>query len=117
MEKHINNLGTLFIIWGIISIMFGLGILILATGGFLHVDHRAAAILLPMGIIISFFSISTGIMEITGGRGLIRHQRWARTLIIIMGVINLMSFPLGMALGVYALWVLFKTESEQILIV
>ena len=53
MERHINNLGVLFVIWGIISILFGIGILILFTGGVLDIPHRAAVILIPMGIIIS----------------------------------------------------------------
>ncbi len=116
MEKHINNLGILFIIWGIISILFGIGILILFTGGVLHVPYRAAVILFPMGILVSSFCAGTGILEIVGGRGLLGHRRWSRMLVIVMAVINLSSFPLGMALGVYALWVLFKTESEQVLI-
>jgi hypothetical protein len=116
MERHLNNLGVMFVIWGIISILFGIGILILFTGGALQVPHRAAVVLVPMGIVVCSFCVGTGILEIVGGRGLLNHRRWSRMLVIVMAVINLSSFPLGVALGVYALWVLFKTESEQVLV-
>jgi uncharacterized membrane protein (DUF2068 family) len=116
MERHINNLGVLFIIWGIISILCGIGILLLFTSGILDVPHRAEVVLMTMGAIVSSFCIGTGILEIIGGKGLLGRRRWSRMLSIVMAVINLSSFPLGVALGVYGLWVLFKTESKQVLI-
>ena len=116
MDKHVSNVGVLFIIWGIMSILCGLAILAVVTGGFIDIPYKAARVMLPVGIIIAFFCAGTGLLEIIGGRGLLNHRRWSRTLVIVMAVINLSSFPFGVALGVYALWVLFKTESEQILI-
>jgi hypothetical protein len=115
MERHINNLGILFIVWGIISILCGIGILLLFTSGVMGVPHRAEVVLMTIGIVFSSICIGTGILEIISGKGLLDRRRWSRMLTIVMAVINLSSFPLGVALGVYALWVLFKTESEQVL--
>ena len=106
----------MFIIWGIISILFGFGILILLTSGVLDLPREALKVMIPFGIILSMICIGTGILEIVGGRGLINHRRWSRMLVIVMAAINISSSPIGFALGIYAFWVLFKTESEQVLI-
>jgi hypothetical protein len=116
MNKHISNVGVLFVIWGILSILFGLTALVLVTSGILDIPYRFAQVMVPIGILVAFFCTGTGILEIIGGWGLLKHRRWSRSLVIVMAVINLTDLPLGIALGVYALWVLFKTESEQILV-
>jgi hypothetical protein len=52
-------------------------------------------------------------LQITTGWGLYRLRPWARTLALIMGVVSLISFPFGTALGIYTLWVLIPQTSEQ----
>ena len=54
-----------------------------------------------------------GILGIIAGWGLLDRQPWARTLAIVLGVINLIHIPFGTALGIYTLWVLLPAESEQ----
>lgn len=60
----------------------GLGILLLAVGGY------------------------------AAGIGLLTMQPWARLLAIVVGVIELISIPIGTALGIYTLWVLLPQISE-----
>lgn len=45
--------------------------------------------------------------------GLFTWKPWGRMLAIVVGIINLINIPLGTALGIYTLWVLLSTESEQ----
>ena len=46
---------------------------------------------------------------IVGGIALFKRQRWARMLLLVLGFLNLVSFPpIGTALGVYTIWLLFK---------
>lgn len=47
------------------------------------------------------------------GWGLLTWKDWARILAIILGVLNLINFPFGTALGIYTLWVLLPAESER----
>jgi len=58
------------------------------------------------GIIV--FAVVSAIV----GVGLLQAQSWGRMLAIVMGVINLISIPLGTALGIYTLWVLMPDQSE-----
>lgn len=47
-----------------------------------------------------------------GGVGILKRRRYARILLLVLGTINLVSFPaLGTILGVYTIWVLHKHES------
>jgi hypothetical protein len=116
MEQHIKILGILFIISGTLSIIFGMAIVAIFFGsGLICGDERLLAILTIIGTFAASFSIVTGVPEIIGGWGLLNRKSWSRILIIIMSIINLVGFPIGTALGIYGLWVLFKPESEKIL--
>jgi uncharacterized membrane protein (DUF2068 family) len=57
--------------------------------------------------------LAGGVLGIIAGWGLLDRQPWARTLAIVLGVINLIHIPFGTALGIYTLWVLLPAESEQ----
>ena len=116
MEQHIKILGILFIVSGVLSIMFGLVIVTIFFGsGILSGNERLLAVFTIISTAIASFSFVTGIPEIIGGWGLLNRRSWSRILIIIMSIINLIGFPVGTALGIYGLWVLFKPESEKIL--
>jgi hypothetical protein len=55
---------------------------------------------LPYFIII-FISLPT----LIAGIGLLTHQRWAPVFALIMGCLKIFSFPIGTAIGVYAIWI------------
>ena len=52
-------------------------------------------------IIITLFSIPT----LLAGIGLLTRQRWATLFALIMGCVKLFSFPIGTAIGIYAIWI------------
>ena len=116
MEKHTKILGILFIVSGVLSIFWGFIIVFVLLGsGFVTSDGDVFAMLSVIAVISSSFLFVTGIPEIIAGWGLLEKKRWSRILAIIMGIINLMDIPFGLALGVYALWVLFNPESKEFL--
>jgi hypothetical protein len=47
------------------------------------------------------------------GCGLLMRLPWARMLAIVFGGLNLPDIPFGTALGIYTLWALLPSESEQ----
>lgn len=116
MENHVRLLGILFIIWGILSIVFGLIIFgLFLGGGLLTGNEDALAVLSIIGIAVGAFCFLTGIPEIIGGWGLLRKTQWGRVVVLIMAVFNVINPPLGTALGVYAFWVLFNPDSKALL--
>ena len=52
--------------------------------------------------------LATGGGVAAAGVGLLQHKSWGRVLAIIMSIVMLFKFPIGTAIGIYALWVLFS---------
>jgi hypothetical protein len=51
---------------------------------------------------------------IIGGIWLLKRRPWARILVLIVGALGLIDFPLGTALGVYTLWALVHDETVEL---
>ena len=67
-----------------------------------------------MGALLPFVTIVTVVAAVLAflvGFGLLRRRPWARPLAIIIGILVLLKFPLGTALGAYTLWVLAPASS------
>jgi len=47
------------------------------------------------------------------GWGLLQREEWARTVALVVGFVALLRIPLGTALGIYTLWVLLPTQSDD----
>ena len=62
-----------------------------------------------MGLIALFF-LCLALPALIAGFGLLARKPWARTLTLVIAVINLFGFPFGTALGAYQLWVLAMNE-------
>jgi hypothetical protein len=60
---------------------------------------------LPVMVIL-FFSIPT----LIAGIGLLTLQRWATIFALIMGCLKLFSFPIGTAIGIYAIWIYIEDQ-------
>ncbi len=116
IRQHIKILGVMFIVWGALSVLFGIGFFLFLVGiGTATGDGQVIAILSIVATVIGSLCLITGIPEIITGWALLEHKSWSRWLTIVMAILNLLDMPFGTALGIYALWVLFKPESESIL--
>lgn len=61
---------------------------------------------------MALFSLLTNVCCILlTGYALLTRQPWGRVLAIVFGILALIHFPLGTALGVYTLWVLAPATS------
>lgn len=116
IRQHIKILGVMFVVWGALSVLFGIGFFLFMVGiGTATGCGEAMAILSIVATFVAGLSLVTGIPEIIAGWGLLEHKRWSRWLTLILAILNLIDIPFGTALGIYALWVLFKPESETVL--
>lgn len=62
---------------------------------------------------IGIMLLASAVLNLIVGWGLLDRQPWARTLAIVMAVLNLIHPPFGTALGIYTLWVLLPAKSEE----
>ncbi len=114
IEQHVKILGWLHIILSGLMIPIAIFVfLILAGTGVFSGDADAAVILPIIGVAVSGFLIVLAIPGILGGWGLLKRKSWARLVALIIGCLNLLSFPFGTALGVYTLWVLLQDGASD----
>lgn len=115
MEKHVNLLGILYIVFSILGILAAVIVFTAVVGGgVLSGDEEAIAVTSIVGTTIAFFLTITALPGLIGGFGLLKYKSWARILVIIIGCLNLINIPIGTCLGVYTLWVLLNKETEPL---
>lgn len=114
MDKHIPIVGWLHIAHGAILMIVGVFVFLLLTGAGLASGDRPA--ILAVGV-LSIFMLSLfvlfGLPHVIGGIALLNHKSWARTLVIVMSFFALAGFPIGTAIGIYSLWVLFNDDIKK----
>ena len=119
-KDHNRLIGLFFLIWGGLQIIgLGIGILfMLGVGGAVLSGARtneAAPIAAVFGIstVIMVFAMIFAIPAIIAGLKMRKENPGAKTWIVIAAILALLNFPLGTALGVYALWFLFGDQGKS----
>jgi hypothetical protein len=74
----------------------------------------AASIVGVTGASIVLVTILTSLPAIVIGLGLYRLRPWSRIAGIVISILSLLAFPVGTALGIYGLWVLFSAEGQKL---
>jgi hypothetical protein len=112
MEKHIRVVGILYITLGVFFVLASLVLfLVMASGALIQDGQNSGAT--KMALLIAGISLlALSVPSIIGGFGLIQHRSWARPLVIFLSAINLLSFPVGTIVGIYALWALLKPDTR-----
>lgn len=111
MEKHVTVLGILYIAFSALGLLLAIIIFTAVVGGgIISGDSEAMAITGIVGPAIALFFVLLSAPGLIGGIYLLKHRPWARILVLVLGFINLIEIPIGTALGIYTIWVLFKNE-------
>jgi hypothetical protein len=119
-KDHNRLIGLFFLIWGGLQII-GLGIAILVMlgvgGTALFGTHSrdAAPIAAVFGIttVILVIAMILTIPVIIAGLKMRKENPGAKTWVLIAAILALANFPLGTALGVYALWFMFGDQGKS----
>ena len=121
MQTHVKVLAILHIVFGALGVLGGILVFAVMGGvaGMVHLNQDPdAAAVVPLlggiGTIVMIFLFLASIPGIIGGVGLLSYRPWARILIIVLSVLELISIPFGTAIGIYGLWVLLTKEGAQI---
>ncbi len=118
MNTHIKVLGLLYLIWGGLGLLAVVAVLVIfgATGVIASFEDPGAGVALGIiGSIAVIITLVVSLPNLLAGWGLIAYKPWSRILTIILSIIHLFGFPLGTALGIYGLWVLFQPEAIRML--
>lgn len=109
MDKHVKIVGWLWIVNGALSICMAItGLAVLNWPG--TIPDPQDSILASTGAVCFFLP---GIIAYAlAGYGLLNYKGWARILAIILAILNLILFPIGTALGIYTLVIMFNEETK-----
>ena len=113
METHKRVLGILYIVSGsfqillflVVSAIIGMILPFIISEAEIQ-DQWVVMWLIPIiRIVGAFIIVVFSVPSIIGGIGVLYHKKWALTLVMVLGCFKLFSFPIGTALGIYAIWV------------
>lgn len=109
MEKHVKIVAWLWILNGLLSILMAIVGLVIVN---LNTPNSGNSALITVGGLCFFLP---GIIAyVLAGYGLLNYKSWARILAIILAILNLILFPIGTAIGIYTLWVMFNDETKAL---
>jgi len=114
LAPHMRTLGIAHIVYSFLllipaAIVFG----ILTTVG-IFADNPQAAHYLPLvGTAVGAFLLVLAIPGFFAGYGVLNKTKWGLPVALVVGLLNILCFPFGTALGGYSLWV-FTKSNEQI---
>ncbi len=124
MENHVKLLAAVSIVFGALGLFAGIVVFALLGGAASIVGLTAASqdpdalvavpILGVLAVVVSTLIAILSLPSLIMGLGLLKYRNWARILGIVISVLNLLNFPIGTAIGVYGLWVLFQPETEKL---
>jgi hypothetical protein len=114
MDQHVPILGWLYVVGHAIFLAIGAFVFLLLVG-LAPVTGEAEAIwvLTLVGTTVGLLMAALGLPGVIAGYGLLKRKPWARILAIVVGILNLINFPVGTAIGLYTLWVLTQPAATE----
>jgi hypothetical protein len=125
VPAHLDFLGVLFIIWGLLTTLVGVSTLALGVGAVALImsasrggegGQLAAGMTAAAFTALAVIAIIWGVAHVVVGVPLRRRRPMARLLALMLGSVDLLLLPYGTALGVYALWVLLNEKGKALFI-
>jgi len=117
---HVDFLGVLFIVWGLLTTIIGLSTLALGVGAAALIASSERPASFAAGFTAAAFTslaliaILWGLAHVAVGFPLRKRRHWSRVGAMVLGSIDLVLLPYGTALGVYALWVLIRQDAKKL---
>lgn len=111
LDQHVRALGIAHIIYSCLllipaAIVFG----VLTTVGVLVEDPDASQILPLVGTGVGIFLLILAVPGLLAGYGVLTRRNWGIPVALVVGLLNILCFPFGTALGGYSLWVFSKSN-------
>ena len=123
MKPHVDFLGVLFIVWGLLTVLVGVSTLALGVGAVALIASAtrgggqfAAGLTAAAFAALAFIAILWGTAHVVVGVPLRRHTPWSRLMALMLGSVDLLLLPYGTALGVYALYVLLNEKGKRLFV-
>ena len=115
MEKHLTIVAALQVGFSLLGIMAAI-LVYTVLHSVMHIadEPEAARVLSIVARWVSLFLLLVSIPGLIGGIGLFMKKSWARILVLIISVLDLLNIPIGTAVAVYTIWVLVQDDTVKL---
>jgi hypothetical protein len=120
VQEHVRLVGILWMAYSALLVLAGVAVEIVAHTIFSGVGvfrqgppAEISDWLRPLLTFVGGLVLIKAAAGFIAGWGLLQRESWARAATLIVGFISLFNIPLGTALGIYTLWVLLPTQSDD----
>jgi hypothetical protein len=114
LQQHITILGWLYIVGHALFLAVGGFVFLLLTGvGAATGEAEARTVLVVVGTSVGLLLAALAVPGLLAGYGLLARKPWARILAIVVGILGLVNFPIGTAIGLYTFWVLTQSSATD----
>jgi predicted nucleic acid-binding Zn ribbon protein len=120
VQEHVRLVGILWMAYSALLVVGGVAVMIVANtvfGGAFRPPSgpplEVSAWLRPLLTFVGGLVLLKAAAGFIAGWGLLQRESWARVAALIVGFISLFNVPIGTALGIYTLWVLLPTQSDD----
>ena len=120
VREHVKLVGILWMAYSALHVVSGVIVLLVAKLVVVRLGNipngpppEVMAWLPALVSVIGWLILVKAAAGIITAWGLLQHEDWARIVALVMGFVALLSVPIGTALGIYTLWVLLPSQSEQ----
>jgi len=116
MEKHLTIVAAIQVGFSIFGILIAVVVytVLMNVAGFVN-EEEAVYVLPIVARWVAIFFLVISIPGLVGGIGLFMRKSWARILIIILSVIELLNIPIGTAIAIYSIYVLVQDDTVKLL--
>ena len=120
VREHVRLVGILWMAYSALHVVAGVVVLVVARTVFGLAMHlhpgpppEVSVWLRPLLTFVGWLILAKAALGFFAGWGLLQREDWARTVALVVGFIALLSVPVGTALGIYTLWVLLPSQSDD----
>jgi predicted nucleic acid-binding Zn ribbon protein len=119
VQEHVRLVGILWMAYSALLVLSGIAVWVVAhtifAGGFRSggPSPEISIWLRPLLTVVSGLIMIKAAAGFIAGWGLLQRDSWARVITLVIAFISLFNVPLGTALGIYTLWVLLPTQSDD----
>ncbi|HEX8435492.1 hypothetical protein [Archangium sp.] len=105
LDRHRHVLGILYVVFSALLALVAFAMFAAIVFGALATSEAEERVgILGVGGVMATLLLVLALPGFIGGIGLLRRRAWSKVLTLILAVLNLASFPVGTALGLYTIW-------------
>lgn len=119
MQSHVKILAVVYLVYSLIGLAGSVSFLLALTaigrllGSLIGATPGTETLLQGLLGSLGVLMVLESVAGLIAGFGLLQYHPWARTLTILLSLVNLLHIPFGTVVGLYGLWVLMSAEGER----